>query len=190
MGIVFDHISAWTRIPEGYPREAGRAAAAQAMGIARQPVGRKESAAVEARMLDLATTRDELGAHDFFALTTDAPKVEVIGWTAVHYLDSAEAARGAVETVKRPTDDTIGEPDVTTPTTPFGKATRVVLHTELPGRTRWSAKQRTTIVRWVQAAELPDESLTVILTAVIPNSSDDGFVLPLIDQFALGMRAA
>lgn len=190
MGIVFDHINAWTRIPEGDPREAALIAAGQAMGIARQPVGRNEAADVEARMLELAATRDELGAHDFFVLATDAPRVEVLGWTVVHYLDSAEAEGGAVATVRQPTESTIGEPEVSTPSTSLGRATPVVLHTELPGRTRWSTKQRSTIVRWVQAAHLPDESLTAILTTVIPNSSDDGFVLPLVDQFALGMRGA
>jgi hypothetical protein len=190
MGIAFDHITAWTRIPDGDPRQVGPITAQQAMGIARQPVGRKEAAALESQMLELASTRDELGAHDFFVLATDAPRVEVLGWTAVHYLDSTDAADGAVEEAMKPTENTIGEPEVSTPSTSLGRATRVVLHTELPGKTRWSTKQRTTIVRWVQVAELPDESLTAILTSVIPNSSDDQFVLPLIDHFALGMRAA
>jgi hypothetical protein len=189
MGIVFDYINAWTQVPEGDPRHVGPVVAQQALSIARQSVGRREAAALESQMIELADTRDELEAHDFFVLATDAPKVEVLAWTGIHYLPSSAEAESAIAEAMKPTEHTVGAVEVSTPSTSLGPATRVLLHTELIGRTRWSPKQRTTIVRWIQPVDLADESLTAVLTTIIPKSSDDGFVLPLVDQFALGMRA-
>jgi len=187
MGLEFDHVDAWTMFVEGDPETAGRAAAAHAIGNAQRPVPKRQAAAIESTMVDLARARDEFDAHDFFALTSDAPIVEVLAYTIVRYERGPDAAERAVDDSLAALPNRTGTPDVSTPSTGLGTATRILDHVDLPPASRWGRPRPATFIRWVQPIPQLTDPVTAVLTTVIPRRTHESFVAPLVDQFAMGL---
>lgn len=187
MGLEFDHVSAWTKVPDGTPEDAGRLAAANAIAHAQRPVSTKSAASIESTMTELAQLRDDVDAHDFFVLTTDAPTVEVIAYTIVRYERGPEAAERAVDEALAPLPNRTGEPDVSMMATALGAATRILDRTETPVRSLLRRAKPSTMIRWVQPINQLADPITAVMTTVIPKRSDESFAAPLVDQFALGL---
>jgi hypothetical protein len=187
MGLEFDHVTAWTKVPDGGPADAGRSAAMSAIAHAQRPVPKKTAASIESTMTELAQLRDDVDAHDFFVLTTDAPTVEVIAYTIVRYERGPKAAEEAVAEALDPLPNRTGEPDVSTVTTALGAATRILDRTETPARSLLRRATPSTLIRWVQPITQLADPITAVMTTVIPKRSDESFAAPLVDQFALGL---
>lgn len=187
MTLEFDHMNAWTKVPGGAPADAGRLAAANAIAHAQRPVSKKTAVSIESTMTELARLRDDVDAHDFFVLTTDAPTVEVIAYTVVRYERGPEAAQRAVEEALVPLPNRTGEPDVSTVSTALGAATRILDRTETPARSMLRRAKPSTMIRWVQPITQLADPVTAVMTTVIPKRSDESFAAPLVDQFALGL---
>ena len=187
MGLEFDYVNAWTRFIEGDPATAGRAATANVISHIHRPVPKRVAGPLESAMTELARLRNDVDAHDFFVLTTDAPTIEVLAYTVIQYFPGLDAAAQAVDDVLLPLAERTADADVSTVTTALGPATRILDRTETPARSLLRRAVPSTTIRWVQPiGQLPDP-LTAVLTTFIPKRADESFAAPLVDQFALGL---
>jgi hypothetical protein len=187
MRLEFDYVNAWTKFIEGDPVTAGRAAAANVISLLQRPVPKHLEASLESTMTELARLSNDVDAHDFFVLTTDAPTVEMLAYTVVQYFPGIDAAAKAVDDALLPLAERTTEPDVSTVRTALGPATRILDRTETPARSFLRRPVPSTTIRWVQPVEQLRDPVTVVLTTFIPKRADESFTAPLVDQFALGL---
>ncbi|WP_022908347.1 hypothetical protein [Curtobacterium sp. B18] len=187
MGLEFDYVNAWTKFIEGDPTTTGRAATANVISHLQWPVPKRLESSLESTMTKLAQLRNEVDAHDFFVLTTDAPTVEVLAYTVIQYFPGLDPAAQAVDDALLPLAGRTSDPDVSTCVTALGPATRILDRAKTPGRSLLRRAVPATTIRWVQPIpQLPDP-LTAVLTTFIPKRADESFAAPLVDQFALGL---
>lgn len=187
MRLEFDYVNAWTKFIEGDPTTAGRAATANVMSHLEWEVPKRLAASIESTMTELAQLRDDVDAHDFFVLTTDAPTVEMLAYTVVQYFPGLDAAARAVDDALLPLTGRIGDPEVSTWTTALGPATRILDRAKTPVRSLLRRSVPATTIRWVQPIEQLPDPLTAVLTTFVPKRADETFTAPLVDQFALGL---
>lgn len=187
MRLEFDYVNAWTKFIEGDPTTAGRAATANVMSHLEWEVPKRLAASIESTMTELAQLRDDVDAHDFFVLTTDAPTVEMLAYTVVQYFPGLDAAARAVDDALLPLTGRIGDPEVSTWTTALGPATRILDRAKTPVRSLLRRSNPATTIRWVQPIEQLPDPLTAVLTTFVPKRADETFTAPLVDQFALGL---
>ncbi len=114
MGLEFDYVNAWTKFIEGDPTTTGRAATANVISHLQWPVPKRLESSLESTMTKLAQLRNEVDAHDFFVLTTDAPTVEVLAYTVIQYFPGLDPAAQAVDDALLPLAGRTSDPDVST----------------------------------------------------------------------------
>lgn len=102
MRLEFDHVNAWTKFIEGDPTTTGRAATANVISHLEWEVPKRLAASLESTMTKLAQFRNDVDAHDFFVLTTDAPTVEMLAYTVVQYFPGLDSAARAVDDSRSP----------------------------------------------------------------------------------------
>lgn len=187
MRLEFDHVNAWTKFIEGDPTTTGRAATANVISHLEWEVPKRLAASIESTMTKLAQFRNDVDAHDFFVLTTDAPTVEMLAYTVVQYFPGLEAGARAVDDTLLPLAGRTGDPEVSSCSTALGPATRILDRARTPGHSLLRRAVPATTIRWVQPIEQLPDPLTVVLTTFIPKRADESFTAPLVDQFALGL---
>ncbi|WIB32587.1 hypothetical protein [Curtobacterium sp. MCSS17_005] len=186
MGIVFDHVDAWTKLREGDARAVATTAADLAVLSAEKRPSRRALSALVDDLTQVAVARDELGAHDTFVLTSNAPVVQLLAYSFITYDSAPHALEETLEAALAQHPGMAGDHEMTMTNTAHGDAHRIVTRFRGVER-RWARGAGSTQVQWVRPITDSPRDVTITLSTVIPRSIDEPLVLPLVDDFALSI---